>query len=467
MDSSRKKPLLTAFSVYTNANRLLTIHPPNKSADEISCVHGIRALSIFWVVLGHRFSVAIMGPTMNTTYVFTKWVQNIGSTYLTGATVSVDTFFVMSGMLLTFIFLKQMRTSTDFKPAMFYLHRFLRLTPALAAVVLFEATLLIRMRDGPLWETNLKALKSTCEKAWWQTLLYIQNYYNPDGICVGQSWYLAVDTQLFWMSPFILLPLWKWPKKTLMAIVTLIFTSVIIIAIISYIDEYPGGIMDPRDPFMLNMKYIYMPTHTRYGPWLVGVLLGYFLHRTKEVRLDMNKYVVGFTWAAVLATLLAVVLGAHPFYKLDGSSTLSQNVAFLSLHRLAWGICIAWIVFACKNGYGGPINWFLSLGFWQPISRLSYSLYLVHMDVQMIIWMATRTNLNFSDADLFIIFASDITLGLAVALVWSLTFESPILILEKQLLGRGGKREAVQTRHVENGYENSVYSNKDQRAIFS
>lgn len=75
-----------------------------------------------------------------------------------------------------------MRTSTDFKPAMFYLHRFLRLTPALAAVVLFEATLLIRMRDGPLWETNLKALKSTCEKAWWQTLLYIQNYYNPDGI---------------------------------------------------------------------------------------------------------------------------------------------------------------------------------------------------------------------------------------------------------------------------------------------
>lgn len=40
---------------------------------------------------------------------------------------------------------------------------------------------------------------------------------------------------------------------------------------------------------MLNMKYIYMPTHTRYGPWLVGVLLGYFLHRTKEVRLDMNK----------------------------------------------------------------------------------------------------------------------------------------------------------------------------------
>lgn len=85
-------------------------------------------------------------------------------------------------MLLAFIFLKQIQKSGKFNPFLFYLHRFLRLTPALAAIVFFEATLFIFMSNGPLWEANAGALKATCEKSWWETLLYIQNYHNPDGV---------------------------------------------------------------------------------------------------------------------------------------------------------------------------------------------------------------------------------------------------------------------------------------------
>lgn len=31
----------------------------------------------------------------------------------------------------------------------------------------------------------------------------------------------------------------------------------------------------------------YMPTHTRYGAWVIGVLLGYIMHHTKIKRVSI------------------------------------------------------------------------------------------------------------------------------------------------------------------------------------
>ena len=43
---------LVAFSVYTNGSKLLSTSQP---AGSITCIHGIRFLSMTWVVLGHGF----------------------------------------------------------------------------------------------------------------------------------------------------------------------------------------------------------------------------------------------------------------------------------------------------------------------------------------------------------------------------------------------------------------------------
>lgn len=45
-----------AFSVLYNGNKIFTIIPtPNVKTNNISCIHGLRAISILWVVLAHRF----------------------------------------------------------------------------------------------------------------------------------------------------------------------------------------------------------------------------------------------------------------------------------------------------------------------------------------------------------------------------------------------------------------------------
>lgn len=65
--------------------------------------------------------------------------------------------------------------------------------------------------------------------------------------------------------------------------------------------------------------------------------------------------------------------------------------------RLLWAVALSYIIFACVHGYGGPINWFLSLEVWQPFSRLSYAVYLLHFYVMLAVTGSMRDALYFSD----------------------------------------------------------------------
>lgn len=52
--------------------------------------------------------------------------------------------------------------------------------------------------------------------------------------------------------------------------------------------------------------------------------------------------------------------------------------------RVWWSLSICYIVFACLNGQSEFINWFLSHPRWQPISRLSFIMFLIHPTVMTI-----------------------------------------------------------------------------------
>jgi peptidoglycan/LPS O-acetylase OafA/YrhL len=102
----------------------------------------------------------------------------------------VDTFFFLSGFLVCLTLLRQLdRNDGRFNPLLFYLHRYLRLTPALAAVILLQASLFRRVGDGPLWFTIEEAAED-CRANWWKNLLYIGNLRNYDEelttSCIGQ-----------------------------------------------------------------------------------------------------------------------------------------------------------------------------------------------------------------------------------------------------------------------------------------
>ena len=66
-------------------------------------------------------------------------LESLPQQFTLGASLAVDTFFFLSGLLTTFTLLKRMRKSskTSFPAGKFILLRFLRLTPLYAYILFF------------------------------------------------------------------------------------------------------------------------------------------------------------------------------------------------------------------------------------------------------------------------------------------------------------------------------------------
>lgn len=96
--------------------------------------------------------------------------------------MGVDTFFVISGFLTSYLFLKQIQKQ-NFKlnvktVFLYYFHRIWRLTLLLGVLVLFYTTIFGRILRGP---GNVKQKVfdvdeiKACKRNWWATLTYTSN----------------------------------------------------------------------------------------------------------------------------------------------------------------------------------------------------------------------------------------------------------------------------------------------------
>lgn len=65
---SRLLDVLGAFSLHRTLRELWSVRAPPPGT--LPCLHGMRALSIAWVILGHRYVMDLGVPTVNLINVF-------------------------------------------------------------------------------------------------------------------------------------------------------------------------------------------------------------------------------------------------------------------------------------------------------------------------------------------------------------------------------------------------------------
>lgn len=80
--------------------------------------------------------------------------------------------------------------------------------------------------------------------------------------------------------------------------------------------------------------------------------------------------------------MLYTVLGIYPENQPGYEYDRLFNSIFVGAHRVVWSAGLSWIIFACIQGYGGPVNWILSLSMFQVLAKLTYSMYLTHIFMQ-------------------------------------------------------------------------------------
>ncbi|XP_055915470.1 nose resistant to fluoxetine protein 6-like [Eupeodes corollae] len=423
-------PIFLAFSVLTNGKKLFAYNL-QKSPNAITCLTGIRVLSMTWVIYCHTYMTSALFPAINSSHLIT-WYKELWSMHILHGTVSVDSFFFISGLLVAWLGFKELdRTNGKLNVIMMYVHRYIRLTPVVGAVLLFAFSINPILYTGPFKYVSLG--KNECDSSnWWPILLYISNYFRVSS-CFDQTWYLAVDFQLYVLSPLLLIPMWKWGKKFAPVLILICLLSIGSVMFV-YISKGFTSLITGTYPD--EWKLTYIPTHARCPPWIVGLGFGYFMHVNRNNTIQIPKKYQILGWIMSFSILLAIVFGPYFTISANGDGTVLEAASYEAWKRVSWAVALAWIVFACHFGFGGVIDAFLSHPFWQPLGRLTFALYLIHMTVVRANFGMIRTELHYSNYAMILLFWGSFGISLMAAIIVTLAFESPVLVLEKFIFGR-------------------------------
>lgn len=425
---------LLCFSLSRNMKRLFHTSSNERT---MQALHGIRFLSMAWITFGHTFSFALQWLFFRNPNVMSSDSNNFLSQPFANGTFAVDTFFFLSGFLVAYNLLREMKNNNGkFNITFFYLHRYLRMTPLMMAVIAFCANILVYLGSGPAWKEAIVMYDSWCKKNWWLNALYLQNFFNRENMCLSHTWYSAVDMQFYVISPIIIYLCYRstWFAVAGIGIPLLITTALPIIFTLIY--HFPG-VPSATVPQNLLGDYfgtLYVKPYCRMGPYLVGIALAYLQFKDcGSFRIGKHSQIV--CWVTVIAVNMAVIYSMGRVFKADPITDI-ESALYNGFARTVWAVTLAWLTFACTEGYASLLNKFLSMRLLIPLSRVTYGVYLVH-PVLMAHFYGTRENVfDYSLYIMIYMVIGNLVISFTISFILSLLFESPIMAVENLLRGK-------------------------------
>ena len=358
IQSTKFVVVFQGFSLYIMFRKIFHV---GENKDNLGCINGIRFLSMAWVIIGHTYRLILATPPpMTNQLAINEFVKSYGMRTILNSTPSVDSFFLIGALLLSYLTLQQLDLqkggSVKFW-VMFYVHRYIRLTGVYAMAVAINATLVryLDTKNGAIFP----AMADQCADSWWTNLLYINNFkeFLHTEECMGHTWYMANDMQMFVFSPIFIYTMYKLP------IVGVSLTSAIAIASTSYriwfytdsrkriadFNDIYGDAFLP-DANVGDFDYVYYKPWTRVAPYAIGLIVGFILHKTKHMKIShsiRNLIIAGCINFVSVLSLYLIVYGEdslHPENKTELESTM-----YHSLIRTAWGIGLGMLILSCAK----------------------------------------------------------------------------------------------------------------------
>ncbi|KAF8770963.1 Nose resistant to fluoxetine protein 6 like protein [Argiope bruennichi] len=382
--------LLLSFSLNTNADQLLNTDSAQNGLDS---VHGMRFFGMGWLILGHTYfnsNVQMYGNLSEASAFAEGFLFQI----IVNSTVSIDTFFFISAVLLSYLTLQGASKHGYYSIPRLFFRRLIRILPTYMMVI--SATFILpHLGSGPFWNETVDPVVDSCKQNWWTNLLFINNFVTTPGQrCLEHSWYISCDFQLFIIALFILLALIKRPMFGMALNVIMIMVSMVMTGLLTYYYKVPPTLLasfpDPEERKFLNHVIISKP-FCHLGPYCVGLATGYFFYKCKEIKLKPYHHIIG--WGSAISVTAAVVYGVLEWNKGNLPSTPAA-LAYAATHRTAWALGLSWITIICVAGYGGLINSILSWKVFIPLSRLTCMVYLIHPLIQYILTGYIRERLQ-------------------------------------------------------------------------
>lgn len=338
----------------------------------------IRAFAISIVLLQHSNVITQYIP-YNLPIVFSKINLPDG----------VDLFFVLSGFLIGRILLKT-EWGNYISIAKFWKRRLLRTLPNYFLFLLINIVLLF-----------LKISPGLLSHAVLYYFVFLQNLYKPVDVFFWESWSLCIEEWFYFLFPLSLFLLYKLNSNKLVIFITctILFFIFSIITKLHYINTHSVIDMD---------LYLRKLVITRFDTLCFGLFLAF-------VELVNTELFKKTKWIGLLVFTTYLIFGNMPLHH-------HLYILHFSFSALA---CSGLLLFCYSFKTGDKI----STSFIEFISKISYSLYLVHLPVLYVLNYAVSK--NYSNAPIFY-FISYIFVVVALSFLNYTYFELYFLKRRKQ-----------------------------------
>ncbi len=319
-----------------------------------------------------------------------------------GGFLGVDTFFVLSGYLITNILLAEWHDTGNLNLPAFWLRRARRLLPAMFLMLAGVAVYAIAFAEpDELDKIRSDSLATIAYFVNWHNVFSGASYFDQFSLPspLRHTWSLAIEEQFYLAWPIALLVLFRYlrgsPRTLIVCSLVLIAGSV---ALMAWLYD-PGS-----DP-----SRVYYGTDTRAHSLLVGAVLAMLLFWNRFQLTDAARRILQYG-----AVALAITIGWVWVSTPDDSPFLYRGGYAL------FAAAVAWVIAAVVVQQRGLLANVLSTAPLRLLGLISYGVYLWHWPIYLTL-TAERTGL--SEAPLFIV---RVALTLAIAIASYIVLETPI-----------------------------------------
>jgi peptidoglycan/LPS O-acetylase OafA/YrhL len=339
LDSTGESPGVDAQLTDSNdatSNDATSAPPLARKLGAIPGLDGIRGLGVLIVFVAHLEVILPITSLL----------------VIPGGTVSLDTFFVLSGFLITALLLREQAQNGRIGKAAFYQRRALRLLPALFVVLVVQA--IFAYLEGISYHEE------------WTSLLSVGFYYSNWKLAFNSNAFggnIANGLQQMWSLSFEEQFYLIWPWITIFALTIRMSLRTVVIAIVSVmiaIDVHTALMYHGLGSWYAD----FVRTDTRAGSILMGCLLAHIWVRGREPK----RYLTQAAWIAAVFLLVCLPLAntTGPFLYRGGFVAIDLACAILIL--------------AVVDGRWGGRRLF-ELKPFMLMGLISYAFYLWHLPV--------------------------------------------------------------------------------------
>lgn len=288
-------------------------------------------------------------------------IYHLNKQWLTGGFLGVDTFFVISGYLITSLLLKEYDDTGIIKLKSFWIRRLKRLLPAVIVLLMVVGTATLLLKSDNIIRVKHDIIAAIFYVSNWWYIAKDVNYFEQFSFMpLKHLWSLAIEEQFYIFFPVILVTLLLTIKKRYKIGFIFWGVSIISLGLMMFIYSING-----------DHSRVYFGTDTRLQTLLLGVILA-FLWPPFKLKNDppkVVKYVIDSigSLSFIVLILLFFIINDETNWIYDGGFYL---ISILTLFIIASVVHPStWIAKIFSN----PVLVF--------IGKRSYSLYLWHFAV--------------------------------------------------------------------------------------